>query len=75
MAHVKVKGAGLLAQAMLDARPEVEKAIRKAVRQHLEEPPPGMVRLSVTVTVSEEMLKDEVALGQFLVRAVKRRLK
>ncbi len=65
---------GFLETAVADAMPGFRKAVQKAVADALKPPPPGMVRISISVTVAEAFLEDEVALGAYLVRQAKRQL-
>lgn len=51
--------------------PAMKRAIAAAVKEALKPPPPGMVRISVSLTVTEAFLEDEVALGARLVKLAK----
>lgn len=72
MARVTVHPPGFLAKAHADTQRAMAKAVRAAIREALEPPPPGMVRVSINIVVSQALLDDEEAFGAFLVRAAKR---
>lgn len=71
---VSTPGWPAMREALEQARLTIGKAADKALRDALTPPPPGMVRVALSCTVTEALLKDETAFGAYLVRLAKRNL-
>lgn len=71
--RVKVRGNGFLQNAVEAMRlsDELDRLVKKAMEEAMAPPPPGLVKVHLSLVIAEELLADEVALGHFLVRQVK----